>query len=682
MVPGSPTTDLGACPYAPGGSWPDDGVVKADRVRVRCADAALVVVLGETLLALVGGLRSGLTQHQLVSDGLVLSNAVLGLSLALGGYPIARLRPGHRVGWMLLAAGLGFATSAAGYATLAWLSTPGSQDLGWRMLADLTNLAWSLAVTFFLPLTLLLFPDGVLPSRLWRPVVVLAAVNAAMLGALATLPDMTLSVGLGVRGLLHWPALGEATWLATASELAGLTLFGAALLSLVIRYRNADEVGRRQLLWLLLGSVVMLAAFAVNDLLRLESFLGIYVIALVPASIAVAILRYQLLDIRLVVSRSFLYVVMTGLVVVTYALIVAGTNSALSDRIPLGPPVLATLVIALGFNPVRRFVQNHLDRVFYGSRRDPVRAVAEIGSRLGETGLVGVLEGLCSSLRLPGAAIEVDGTTVASYGSGGSGTHGIDLVSGGSTVGRLVVGLRRGERVLSPRDQRVLDLVTSSVAIAVRESLNAAALQTAREALVSAREEERRRLGRDLHDGLGPVLTAVTLKADAARRLVPTDPARATELLEDLGRETTAGVQEIRRLAHELRPPVLDSLGLLGALEQHANTLGPLDVRVSGEVTSVPAAVEVAAYRIAGEALTNVVRHSSATEVTVDLISVEHQLRLIVQDNGRSTNGAWVSGVGLSSMRERAGELGGTIVAGPGEAGGRVEATLPCGGAS
>jgi signal transduction histidine kinase len=244
-----------------------------------------------------------------------------------------------------------------------------------------------------------------------------------------------------------------------------------------------------------------------------------------------------------------------------------------------------------------------------------------------------------------------------------------------------VVGLRHGERVLSPRDQRVIDLVTSSVAVAVQESLNAAALQSAREALVSAREEERRRLGRDLHDGLGPVLTAVTLKADAARRLVTTDPARAIELLEDLGQQTTAGVQEIRRLAHKPRPPVLDSLGLLGALEQHANTLGTLDVRVSGEVTAVPAAVEVAAYRIASEALTNVVRHSSATEVTVDLSQAEHRLRLVVQDNGRAANGAWVSGVGLSSMRERAGELGGTVVAGPHDAGGRVEATLPWEGA-
>jgi hypothetical protein len=156
--------------------------VDADRRRVLCADAALVVVVGEALLALVGGLRSGLTKDELVSDGLVLSNAVLGLSLALGGYPIARLRPGHRVGWMLLAAGMGFATSAAGFATLAWLASPGSEALGWRMLADLTNLGWSLAITFFLPLTLLLFPDGKLPSRRWRPVVFLAAVNAAMLG--------------------------------------------------------------------------------------------------------------------------------------------------------------------------------------------------------------------------------------------------------------------------------------------------------------------------------------------------------------------------------------------------------------------------------------------------------------------------------------------------------------------
>jgi hypothetical protein len=125
----------------------------------------------------------------------------------------------------------------------------------------------------------LFFPDGTLPSRRWRPVVVLAAVNVTMLGALAALPDQTLSVLLGVRGLLHWRAVGEATWLETASGVAGLTVFGLALLALVVRYRNADDVGRRQLLWLLLGAHVMVVVFVINDVLQLNSFLGIYVIA-------------------------------------------------------------------------------------------------------------------------------------------------------------------------------------------------------------------------------------------------------------------------------------------------------------------------------------------------------------------------------------------------------------------
>ncbi len=655
------------------------GAVEPDRRRVLLADAATVLVLVEVFIACVGSLRSGLTQDQLVNDGLVLSNAVLGVSLALGGYPIARWRPGHPVGWMLIAAGLGFGTSAAGYAALAWLPGPGSSAFGWRLLTDLTNLGWAVAVAFFLPMALLLFPDGALPSGRWRPLVGLAVLNAVLLGSLAALPDLTLTVPLGVHGLLHWPTVGEAAWVPVASEVVALAVFGGALLALVARYRSAGEKVRRQLLWLLLGSVVMVTAFVVNDLFRLESFLGIYVIALVPASIAVAILRHQLLDIRLVVSRSFLYLLMTGLVVATYALMVAGTDRALSARVSYGPPVLATLVIALAFNPVRRFLQDRLDRLFYGSRHDPVRAMAEIGTRLEETGLAGVLEGLCIALRLPWAAIEVDGELLTTYGSVDGPSHGVDLVSGGQAVGRLEVGLRRGERRFSPRDERVLGLVTSSVAVAVQESLNSAALQEARESLVSAREEERRRLGRDLHDGVGPLLTAVTLKADAARRLLDTDPTAAATLLDEVGRQTTSGIEEIRRLSQALRPPVLDSLGLLGALEQHADTLGTLDVRVSGAVPRLPAAVEVAAYRIVTEALTNVVRHSCATAVTVVFTPVEHELRLVVQDNGQPVNGAWVSGVGLTSMRERAGELGGTVVAGPRATGGRVEVTLPCG---
>ncbi len=312
-------------------------------------------------------------------------------------------------------------------------------------------------------------------------------------------------------------------------------------------------------------------------------------------------------------------------------------------------------------------------------RQDPVRAVAEIGSSLGQGGLTGALHVLCSSLHLPWALIEVDDRVLAAHGRREGPAYAIPL-SLGEVAGRLTVGLRRGERAIARRDEELLGLVSGSLSVAVQANQFAEDLESARLALVTAREEERRSLGRDLHDGLGPVLTGVTLLGDAARRIVVTDPNGAAALLAEMGLQTTAAVNEIRRLASELRPPALDSLGLVGALEQHARMLEPIHVSVYGRLPQLPAAIEVAAYRIATEALTNAVRHSSATSVDVQLDSSPSHVHLCVTDNGSSVNGAWVKGVGLTSMRERAAELGGTFVAGPVADGGRVEVAIPWGG--
>ncbi|HTF09253.1 MAG TPA: histidine kinase, partial [Asanoa sp.] len=213
-------------------------------------------------------------------------------------------------------------------------------------------------------------------------------------------------------------------------------------------------------------------------------------------------------------------------------------------------------------------------------------------------------------------------------------------------------------------------------------------LGRAREALVTTREEERRRLRRDLHDGLGPVLTGVVLQADVARRLAVSDPERAAALMAQVRTQTTAAIDDIRRLVNELRPPALDGLGLLGALREQATSLShradgvPLQVTVlAGEpLPELPAAVEVAAYRIATEALTNVTRHSAATAATIRLVADHATMTVQITDNGSGDGHSWQVGVGLTSMRERAAELGGTCDAGPGAAGGQVKVSIPLGG--
>jgi signal transduction histidine kinase len=203
------------------------------------------------------------------------------------------------------------------------------------------------------------------------------------------------------------------------------------------------------------------------------------------------------------------------------------------------------------------------------------------------------------------------------------------------------------------------------------------ALEQARERLVRGREEERRRLRRDLHDGLGPILTGVAFSADAASNLVETDPKQAIELIVAARRDVTDALGEIRRIVEDLRPPALDELGLEGAIRQHAQRLPQLEVTVSGSIlpADLPAAVEVAAYRIATEALTNVARHANATKANVD-VTLNGHLAVAISDDGQRQDG-WIEGVGLGSMRDRARELGGALTAGPFAGGGRVVANLP-----
>ena len=224
------------------------------------------------------------------------------------------------------------------------------------------------------------------------------------------------------------------------------------------------------------------------------------------------------------------------------------------------------------------------------------------------------------------------------------------------------------------------------LAQSLRASALAADLQQSRQQTIAAREEERRRLRRDLHDGLGPRLTGIAFTADAARNLAGSDPASTAAAARDRSAlETTAAIESIRELVYAMRPPALDELGLAGAVIQAAATIrgrsgGPRCARrcAADGVEQLPAAVEVAAYRIAVEALTNVARHTDCREASVELSLRGPNLVVEVADRAAG-DGSWRAGVGLSSMRERAEELGGSLIADSTTAGGRVRAELPLG---
>jgi two-component system NarL family sensor kinase len=653
-----------------------------DRRAAVLAYCLFALALAEAVVAVGGAAVAGMSLDEAV-DSYLVTNTAMGVAVPVCGVLIARHRPANPIGWLFLGFGLAHLTTAAVTPLAAYGAAHGWSIPLLRALITVFLVAWPFGIGMLLPLALQLFPDGAPVSRRWRPLRWLTvAAGAGFVAWMGTGPDAWVDLdGLRVESYLAFAgAPADALVLANPAVLA---VYLAVIAGLVTRYLRGDDRTRRQLLWLVLAVIAMVVVnwqrWVLADMSE-EGILLLLTVPLIPVAVTVAILRHQLLDIRLVVSRTVLYAALTGAVIATYAALVALLDGVLRG---IGAPVLATLLIALAFNPARVWLQRGVDRVFYGAGRDPVRAVSAVGDRLAGDDLAGVVAGIREALRLPFAALRTGDREVASSGSPPDALHVVPLAYRGERVGELVVGSRTGQSRLAGADLAVLDLLGTPLAVALHATALTEALQASRERLVAATEEERRRLHRELHDSLGPTLTGAAFSADAIGNLVGTDPDRARGLSGELRSQLTAAIGDVRRMVYGLRPPALDELGLVGALRRYAGQLdGGLRVTVTADepLPALPAAVEVAAYRIATEALTNVVRHSAARAAVVSLFAGGAALRLRIDDDSSPANGEWRSGVGLRSMAERAAELGGTCEAGPTSTGGRVAAVLPLGG--
>ncbi len=402
-------------------------------------------------------------------------------------------------------------------------------------------------------------------------------------------------------------------------------------------------------------------------------------------------LRYRLWDIDVLIELSLVYGVLSAVVTMVYLGLVALAGSLADSQIDIGSSLLAAAVAAAVFALLRYRVQRFIERLFYGHRRDPYRALSHLGARLDRPAsadgvLDEVVEAVAQSLRLQHVAVTlVDGGVAASVGAPGVEVREVPLVFRDAEIGHLVVSPRAGERV-GRSDLGVLTDLARPVAAVVQAVAAGEALQRSRQALVTTREEERRRLRRDLHDGLGPTLAGVKMKLDGARLLVDQDPDGAKDVLAQLTDEVHATIDDIRQLVHDLRPPVLDEVGLLAALAEQADAFtGPLDgggflvvdLDAPPAIRSLPAAIEVAAYRIVSEGLTNVARHAGASRCKVT-VSLNGGLGLQVDDDGVGMAASARPGVGTASMVERANELGGSCRIGSSPLGGtRIMAHLP-----
>ncbi len=412
-------------------------------------------------------------------------------------------------------------------------------------------------------------------------------------------------------------------------------------------------------------------------------------LSIVPISLTIAITRYRLWNIDLLINRTLVYSALTASVVAVYVLVIGGLGLLFQSSDSLLTPLLATGLAAVLFQPLRERLQGAVNRMMYGERDDPVAVISILAEQLERTGtpqsaLSSIVKTVAQTLKLPYAAIELGepGEAAASFGIQVNDMQRMPLVYQGESVGYLVVARRAPEESFSPKDHQLLENIARQAGAAAFNARLTADLQHARTWLVTAREEERRRLRRDLHDGLGPELASLMLKLDATRNLLAKDPETADQLLGELKEQVRSSVADIRRLVYNLRPPALDELGLLSALRERAAAFpsgqGP-HVRVEGpdQLPPLPAAVEVAAYRIAQEAVNNAAQHGEAQQCWVRL-KVDDGLTLEIIDDGSGLPDDLRVGVGITSMRERTSELGGriTIETLP-EGGTRVHAWMP-----
>jgi len=625
---------------------------------------------------------------------------------------IACRHPGNPIGWICLVVGIlwMFVTMSSFYAYLGLVAMPGSVPFP----AEIGSLAASLWVPavgllgIYLPL---LFPDGRLPSGRWRLLawlsgVVILVVSVAVIIEPGPMADFGGAPNpFGLKGRL--PLM-----LGYVIVLLPLCMLTSAF-SLILRFRRSGGEVRQQIKWIAFAASVV-------GLLYLVTLFSTYVFtpdsswfagqlpwigflqnavllsyAGVPVAIGFAVLKYRLYDLDFVINRALVYGALTASVVAIYVLIVGYLGALFRTGGNLFVSLVATGLVAVLFQPLRERLQRGVNRLMHGERDDPYAVVSRLGQRLEATHspdavLNTITQTVREALKLSYVAVALENAgdapaVAASAGKPVDEPLRLPLTYQNEPVGELLIGSRSPGEGFSAADRRLLDALARQAGIAAHAVRLTADLQRSRERLVTAREEERRRLRRDLHDGLGAQLAGLNIQAGILRRSIRRDPAAAEELTAELKTELQSAIADIRRLVYDLRPPALDDLGLVTALRQLAERYGAenKDLRVTVEASEeaglppLPAAVEVAVYRVAQEALTNVVRHAEAKTCVVRL-ATEDGANLEVVDDGVGIPSQRTAGVGLSSMQERAAELGGVCIVEPvSEGGTRVVLCLP-----
>ncbi len=598
--------------------------------------------------------------------------------------------------WLALLAALFFIAVIVGVASPGILDDLYSHP-DWRLTLD----AWIALCILAAFIFMYVFPDGRFRPR-WT--IACALLLAAWNGLAFFIPE-----------LYFWNA-SPVVFIMTF-----LVISSTGVIAQIYRYKRiSGPTERQQTKWVVFGlSIGVMLGFVGQQLFQtyvsawiqppefewmINDFIVIpiarFTQLLIPITIGIAIFRYRLWDIDLVIHRVLFYGSLTALTMLVYLSAVTALGLLFRGLAVEWVFFLATGLIAILIEPLRRRLQRAVNRLMYGERDEPYSVLSRLANSLGQSAtpnevLPTIAETVSQALKIPYVSISIYGQggdhLVARVGQQQEDGLSFQLVYQAEVIGALQVGRRAPGEGFSKADLRLLENIARQAGSAAETIRLNAELVRSRTEIVTTREEERRRLRRDLHDGLGPILASQTLKMAAVRQIVQQNPKQAETMLDDIIEQIQSTVSEVRRLVYGLRPPALDELGLVEAvrdLVHRAETNGKI-ITVEGPEGGLPkltAAVEVNAYRIALEGLTNSTRHSKAQHCTIRF-TIEEQKQngeakraLVVQisDDGTGMPKQYRAGVGIRSMRERAEELGGQLLITPGNPHGtQVSAWLP-----
>jgi signal transduction histidine kinase len=608
-----------------------------------------------------------------------------------------RNRIGILLMWSALVTGMAFVTGEL----TTWFVTEGYSGPFVVAAGLLNGICWGLgvlAVVFFLPL---LFPDGRLPSPRWRIYVWFVIGFLALLLISLVFGQETLTgsgdTGVGVANPLYIRAVGDLPTLDPAIAILLPGLFALTIYSLFRRFHRSSGVERQQIKWATFGFLSALVLTIVSGVIEdpgLSGFIGGIGFLAFPVSIGVAVLRYHLYDLDVVVKKAVVYAALALFATLVYLGLVVGLGAWLG-RGSSFLTMVAAVIVAVTFQPVRERLSRFANRVVYGKRATPYEILTDFSERVGEA--YADADVLPRMARVLGEGIGADRSDVwltvgselrqvAAWPAGAAATGPVPMPNGspvaipemdrvylvehaGDLLGALAVRKPPSDP-MSPADEKLIAGLASQAGLVLRNvrlteelKLRLGDLKAAQKRLISAQDEERRRLERNIHDGAQQQLVALAVKARLACALTEREPAKATEMLTQIESETQHALEDLRDLARGIYPPLLADKGLVDALRAQARKgLVPTEVHADG-VGRYPQEVEAAVYFSALEALQNIGKYAEAEHVVVRLGQDDGMLTFEVRDDGRGFDPARTGyGTGLQGMADRLAVLDGTLI--------------------